>query len=178
MSNVLTADMVPFEVRLAETITFCAPRANPSDPVGCLRIEDLRPLPHTRDRDDSVVHVAMRRHSIYDGNVRPAIDRAVLRGGRLLVYFPDADLSDGAAEVASRGFLDVYNAPPWATWIAHRDDGRGDVNFDSYLIAWVPPCFIDGVSAGIRVNPEACIEWLEDADVKARDELRRFLRPS
>lgn len=83
----------------------------------------------------------------------------------MLVYFPDSELSDGAAEAESRGFLDVYNAPPWASWIAHRSDGGQDPSFDSYLISWIPPCFVDSVTAGISVNPEQCIQWLEDADV-------------
>jgi hypothetical protein len=175
--GVFTVDVVPFGVRLAETITYCAPRASVADPVRCLRIDELRPFPDTRDRGASVVHVANFRHSaVYAEKAKPALDRGDLRSGRLLVYFPDADLSDGAAEVESRGFLDVYNAPPWACWIAHRSDGRADPSFDSYLISWVPACFVDGVSAGIRVNPERCIQWLEDADVNAREELCRFLR--
>jgi hypothetical protein len=171
-----TVDVVPFGVRLAETIMYCAPKASVADPVRCLRIDDLRPFPHTRDRGASVVHVASLRHSpVYAEKAKPAVARRDLRDGRLLVYFPDAELSDGAAEVESQVFLDVYNAPPWACWIAHRSDGRADPSLDSYLISWVPPCFVDGVSAGIRVNPEECIQWLEDADVKAREELRRFL---
>lgn len=175
--DVFTVDVVPFDVRLAETVLYCGSRASVEDPIGCLRIEELRPLPHTRDRGDSVVYVATLRHRpFYADKVKPAVNPADLRGGRLLVYFPDADLSDGAAEVESRGFLDVYNAPPWATWIAHRNDARGDVSTDSYLVSWVPSCFVDGVAAGIRVNPEECIQWLEDADVSARDELRRFLQ--
>jgi hypothetical protein len=43
--------------------------------------------------------------------------RVSLLGGRLMVYFPDAALADGAAEVQSRGFFDVHNTPPWDTWI-------------------------------------------------------------
>jgi hypothetical protein len=58
----------------------------------------------------------------------------------------------------------------------HRSDGREQQMLDSYLICWIPPAFVEGVSAGIRVVPEACILWLEDTDVKARKELRRFLR--
>jgi hypothetical protein len=174
--SVFTIDKVPFDVRLTETIEFCAPRASVDDPVGCLRIDGLRPFPHTRDRGASVVYVADSRHSpVYAPKAKPAVGRSDLLQGRLLVYFPDLDLSDGAAEAESRGFLDVYNSPPWATWIAHRSDDREDTTTDSYLISWVPPCFVDGVSAGIRVNPEECILWLEDADVKARVELRRFL---
>lgn len=33
--------------------------------------------------------------------------------GRLLLYWPDQSLADGAAEYASIGFFDVDNTPPW-----------------------------------------------------------------
>jgi hypothetical protein len=55
----------------------------------------------------------------------------------VLVYFPDDDLADGAAEVESEGFFDVHNAPPWDTWLTMVEDtGRSEKN--PYLLAWVP----------------------------------------
>jgi acyl-CoA-binding protein len=93
-----------------------------------------------------------------------------LHGGRLLAYFPDEELSDGAAEADSKGFFDVYNTPPWDAWVALIGDdheARGP-----HLVSWVPPLFLDLASEGIRVNPEECIIWLEDADVPLRDQLR------
>ena len=96
-----------------------------------------------------------------------------LRGGRLLVYFPDAELADGAAEVESSGFFDVFNTPPWDTWVALRRDERGeDRGYSVYLVSWVPSVFLDLASAGIGVNPEECILWLHDADVPLSAELR------
>ena len=40
-----------------------------------------------------------------------------LAGGRLLLYAPDENLCDGAAQSSSKGFFDVDNIPPWDTWI-------------------------------------------------------------
>ena len=113
----------------------------------------------------------------YCGDLPAITDQASIRGGRLLVYFPDADLSDGAAEVDSRGFFDVHNVPPWDTWIALGEDERQpDISYQQYLIAWVPPELLAIAQAGIDVNPEECIVWLEDANVGARHELRRLMR--
>jgi len=90
-----------------------------------------------------------------------------LEGGRLLVYFPDLDLADGAAEAESRGYFDVNNAPPWDTWIALVLDAVGNAK-SPYLVSWVPEEFLDAAQRGIDVNPEQCILWIEDADVQLR----------
>jgi hypothetical protein len=47
------------------------------------------------------------------------------------------------------------------------------VNAD-YLVAWVPPNFIQLASAGIAVNPEACILWLDTLDDAFVKSLRRI----
>jgi hypothetical protein len=84
-----------------------------------------------------------------------------------LVYFPDDDLADGAAEAESEGFFDVHNAPPWDTWVAMvEDEASGQPR--PYLLSWVPPAFLELAQAGISVNPEECIRWLDDADVAMR----------
>jgi hypothetical protein len=121
--------------------------------------------------------------------MRAAWDRAVrdahaassaadLRAGRLLVFAPDETLSDGAAEEATLGFLDVDNTPPWDTWIGlfhararisphWQDDGPLD-----YLVSWVPGDFVDRLTTGIEVNPEECFVWLEDSCVPLKAECR------
>ncbi len=73
--------------------------------------------------------------------------------GRFVVYAPEDNLSDGAAEVQSLGFFDAHNVPPWDTWIAM---------VERYLIAWVPPLLYDFARQGIEVNPEECIKWADD----------------
>jgi hypothetical protein len=94
--------------------------------------------------------------------------------GRLLLYFPNADLCDGAAEAESQGFFDVYNTPPWDTWVAFVSEPHGtNVNYSEYLIAWVPPVFVERATAGILVNPEECIRWLDESGVSFAQLLRR-----
>ena len=93
-------------------------------------------------------------------------------GGRLLVYFPDGELSDGAAEIESRGFFDVNNAPPWDTWIALFRDDSADISSRDHLVSWVPKELVEIVDRGIYVNPEQCIVWLSDARIPIAERLR------
>ena len=71
--------------------------------------------------------------------------------GRLLVYFPHENLADGAADLASNGFYDVNNVPPWDLWVSFSD---------GELISWVPIGLVEAAHMGIDVNPEECIQWL------------------
>ena len=91
--------------------------------------------------------------------------------GRLMVYFPDADLCDGAAELESDGFFDAYNTPPWDTWVAFFQDVGGEPSYYRYVIAWVPPQLVELAGRGIEVNPEQCIAWLEDTKCAMRNVL-------
>jgi hypothetical protein len=173
--SVFTFDDVPFERRLAETIAWCAPRATIEDPKMCLRSEQLRPALLARDRASTVRSVA-RYRDIEEAALPAITGPESLLGGHLLVYFPDDDLCDGASEVASRGFFDVHNVPPWDTWVALADDGpQADISFRQYLIAWVPPYLLGMAQEGIAVNVEDCIAWLDESRVGARDELRHLL---
>ena len=97
-----------------------------------------------------------------------------LVGGRLMVYYPDGDLCDGAAEQETGGFFDAFNVPPWETWIGYFEDFPGRCgSFDSYLLAYVPAALVDLADAGMLVNPEQCILWLSQTSVKIRG---RFVR--
>lgn len=92
--------------------------------------------------------------------------------GRLMVYFPDADLCDGSAEIETEGWFDVFNCPPWDTWVGFfRDAGPSTDSTSNYLVAWVPPVFVDLVAHGIEVNPEQCIRWLDDTECSLRHRL-------
>jgi hypothetical protein len=72
--------------------------------------------------------------------------------GRLLLYWPDRNLADGAAEYASIGFFDVDNTPPWDVWVAFSGNA---------LLSWVPAELVDSAGRGIDANPEGCIAWFE-----------------
>ena len=94
----------PLLTSLAEAIAWCSSRADPRDPAA-LRDPKIVPRPLSSGYFESVSWVISNRR--FNIGQRPAPEATGLAGGRLLVYFPDADLFDGAAEVESGGFFDA-----------------------------------------------------------------------
>jgi hypothetical protein len=74
--------------------------------------------------------------------------------GRLLLYAPNENLFDGAAQYSSKGFFNVDNVPPWDTWVCF---------FEEYLVSWVPPQLLELANAGVEANPEQCILWAPES---------------
>ncbi|AKF10722.1 hypothetical protein [Sandaracinus amylolyticus] len=148
-----------FAQRLAETIAWCAPRAGIGDPRRSLRDPQLQPQLLARDRAQTVAWLVSRRDRRVRGEPIPPSTRPA--SGRLLVYFPDANLSCGAAELETDGFFDADNVPPWDTWISVHDRAHGCPSYGSMLVCWVPPALVELVDRGIDVNPEQCIVWID-----------------
>lgn len=127
-----------------------------------LRSEVLRPFALSlaesgADRSAIVDQVTNARSQIMRQSPKQPDSRSVaLREGRLLLFAPEENLSDGAAEYASMGFFDVDNVPPWDTWV---------VMVEKYLVSWVPPQLVRLVQEGLDVNPEQCILWADDPSV-------------
>lgn len=160
-----------FRLHLAQTIFWCAPRVDVANPKGCLRTPELRPRVFERDRFSAVDFVAIERELKGGVEFRDAQLPKGLCGGSLLAYFPETNLYDGAAEIHTDGFLDVDNLSGWDTWIAFFED-EPETNYGSYLIAWIPPEFVELVSKGIDCNPEECIMWLSDANISFAQQLQ------
>ena len=72
--------------------------------------------------------------------------------GRLLLYIPSENVSDGASRFASNGFFDAYDCPPWDLWLRYSD---------RILISWVPEVLFPLAQAGIDANPIECIRWAD-----------------
>jgi hypothetical protein len=166
-------DDVEFEIRLAQVIAWCTPRIDLSDPGGSLRSDQLRPRILEVDRAGAVAGVAGNR-AAWNSDVwhaKPIHGVEGLRGGRLLAFFPDESLSDGAAESETGGFFDVDNTPPWDAWVALF---RNDSAFPGtdLLVTWVPAELLETVERGIRVNPEGCIVWLADSRTSVAEKLK------
>jgi hypothetical protein len=160
----ISRTLEPFWTSLSTTITWCLPRIDADLPATCLRSSGSRPRLFTTSHLDAVREALQHRYP----SPTPTFAAGDLRGGRLLIYFPDQELADGAAEVESRGFFDVNNAPPWDTWVAFIHHDKSGL---SHLVSWVPPEFLSLADAGIEVNPEECILWLDDADVELKKRL-------
>jgi hypothetical protein len=162
-----------FKTRLAQTIFWCASRADLSHPATSLRTPQLRPRLLEESRVSAVESVVNARESFAGVEIRKATLPDNLAGGRLLVYFPNDDLACGAAEQETDGFFDVNNVPPWDTWVAYLRDARNINSYDTeYLIAWIPRDFVALAGEGINVNPEECIQWLADTPVESVSVLR------
>ena len=155
-----------FHTRLAQTIFWCAPRADKANPSTSLRTPELRPRLLEENRSSAVDTVVYARE-LYGGvDIRKATITPDLGGGRLLIYFPNSDLACGAAEQETAGFFDINNVPPWDIWVAYLHDKYNSESFDTeYLVSWVPPEFVSLANEGIDVNPEQCIMWLSDTSV-------------
>ena len=107
------------ENRLKETAMWCVQNVNLADVKNCLRPHRIAPHPLSANRWDAVDNICYNRERDLE-KASANVDAA----GRLLVYFPDEELWDGAAEAASSGFFDEHNAPPWGTWVGSLQ-GRG-----------------------------------------------------
>ena len=163
---------------LTEAIVWCTASGSLSNPEASLRTCEPTILIPPRDQVFGVC--SSRSMSLWHsarGNPPAVTD---LCGGRLVAYFPSFNLADGAAAAESKGFFDVDNVPPYDTWVwmvrnvrtsAYADGARGEMDAN-YLVAWVPPDLIQLANAGVAVNPEACILWLDTLD----DEFVRSLR--
>ncbi|MGD1955773.1 MAG: hypothetical protein ACFBZ9_11175 [Sphingomonadales bacterium] len=154
-----------FWVELNATIAFCMDKYRSTDPVYSLRrLEESVSDRSILERRENVVSAIQLRRSDallaegYEIKPNPPED---LSGGRLLAFFPDHDLSDGTAEAETNGFFDACNTPPYDTWIAIVAAAKGR-SHDDFLISWVPGEIIGAVNEAIQINPEECIQWLEN----------------
>ena len=161
-----------FTERLAQTIFWCSSRADISKPRDCLRTPELRPRIFEESRFSAVDTVAVYRQYYGGVEIRQTKVPRDLAGGRLLAYFPEMNLYDGAAEIETLGFLDIENLPAWDTWIAYFEEYADRDYCGFYLVAWIPPQFVEIVSNGIYVNPEECILWLSDTKLSFAQKLR------
>ncbi len=101
-----------------------------------------------------------------------------LAGGKLFCYYPHGSLVDGAAEFASKYFLNIDNMPPWDTWLCYVPENAcwnkylRRYEWGPYLISWIPPKFVERVELGIDANPESCISWAETVNSSFTEKLR------
>lgn len=145
-----------FQVGLADAQKWCSQKWGAvGETPQLLRTYALQPIPLAGDRKKVVASVILRRQIALtlsrDELFLPQIE------GRLLLYRPDDNLADGAAEVATYGFFDSNNVPPWDTWVAYVYEATGD----NYLVSWIPSQFVALAEAGIQANPERCVCWLD-----------------
>lgn len=155
---------------LFETAAWCNLCLNPNDPSGSLRSELLKPeLVILDDRTHGhwdyqissdgakyVSELAARRRKLLRTSHRTGSGNSEVNG-RILIFYPYETLCDGVAHNRSNGYFDLWNIPPWDTWLKYDTSSTGrDV-----LYSYVPTEFIAIADRGVRANPEQCIQWFD-----------------
>jgi hypothetical protein len=83
-----------------------------------------------------------------------------IEAGRLLVCEVNESVASGEPEVASAGFFDLYDRPPWDTWFWRLETTSEPE--DITLVSWVPNDLEAVVTQGIEVHFSAGIYWLDE----------------
>jgi uncharacterized protein (TIGR02996 family) len=178
-----TQALAVFRQRLAETMTCCGGddrllwRPFLSSP-NIIRepLHDSFIYRTTKERQDIVTRLASQRVCLLTERVWPDdVKLEEVTGGRLLVFYPDATLSDGVAYGQSGAFFNEENIPPWDTWVMATEVSRhepGTFSYNSYLVCWVPPKLIEHADHWINLHPLHCIRWASDVDTALTRKLR------
>jgi hypothetical protein len=151
--------------RFAETIAWCSTHALLNDPENSLRTPNLKPEDYdvwfdttAKERVKGVEVLAARRSELLQGQDLK-IDNlaAIVRKGRLVIYWPTANASDPASGVVSKGLYSEWEScPPWDTWLFHIAESASD---HEYLVTWIPTIFLKLAQEGIYANPTECLSW-------------------
>jgi hypothetical protein len=175
-----TFNLPLFMNRLAETIAWCNYRLAQDATPESLRKVLPKPEPYgTFSESEEFLEFASglfvtRSHLIQSsGLLLPSPEEIRQYEGRLLIFLPDcAFASDGVAELASDGFFDFMEYPPWDTWIYAVDEpviGSGSPEKPEWLpgtelVSLVPPQFVKKVQSAIESTADQAIFWIEDLE--------------
>jgi hypothetical protein len=121
-----------------------SPELKPPDSIGSSYSEESR-----REIINEVIH---HRSALLKSRRQEHPHSAIPKAGRLLIYVPSENVSDGASRYASNGFFDLHDCPPWDTWL-HYSGGT--------LVSWVPEILVPLVQLGIDGNAVDCVRWAD-----------------
>ncbi len=176
-----------FSRKLHETIAWCVPRVNITDPKYCLRSAQLRPNYEFSSRPDEDVDiwaadiqminkVVYSRSLILSAGKEPFTELDIdLAGGRLLIHFLGESNFNGLTADITSYYLDNNDTPPWDTWVqpyipeslAHQSPDSVPSEY-AFLISWVPPEFLKAVDEATEAE---CVGMLMWADAPRRWEM-------
>jgi hypothetical protein len=122
-----------------------SPALKPAESIGRIYDEERR--------QEIVNNVIDLRSSLIKSHLARELSNSPYQHrGRLLLYVPSENVSDGASKYASSGFFDPDDCPPWDSWLQYSD---------RTLISWVPDVLVPLAQAGIDANAVECIEWVD-----------------
>ena len=158
-------------LRLAETIAWTQHLLTLDPTNASMRSPETRPQILHSGYDDVVCDLGTTRQFRLRELGIECSPAKHLNNGRLLCFYQNANLTDGAAEPETNGFFDICNNPPWDTWVGHFIDDQRDLNYGAYVLCFVTQELIELVDRGIMVNPEECIQWLDESDASIQQHL-------
>ncbi len=171
MGNLSNLEIQTIYQRLSETIAWCESRVDITKPETCFRSKELQPTiqivwaQNHIQKNTIFERVAnFRRAILFNSLNNRNVETTDLSLGRILVFEVDISLVDGAACTATNGFFDDDNTPPWDTWFAYlvpEIPASRDM-----LLSWIPNEFVPIIDYGIYVNPEECIYWLKEGELR------------
>jgi len=83
--------------------------------------------------------------------------------GRVLCFYPEISLKDAVVCLASSGFIDQDDSPPWDTWIWYSLDDIEQHHEEKYacLFSWVPDELVSLIDKAIEEDTYDCLIWAE-----------------
>ena len=136
---------------LNDAIAWCSMFAAVDDPKNSLRRLNIELHPMQSQYGQLISVQYERSWQLRNQGIPESLGRD-LQQGRLLAYWPDSNVADGASKAETEGFFDDADCPPQDTWMWFEE---------GLLICWIPSLFHKLVEDGIAVNPVEDIIWLE-----------------
>ena len=160
-------DLEQFIQSMIETVVWCRHRLNETNNDKALwsLIDTNINLVHVSD-EEIKQHceriIAERSNRVHYIEIPKYEDLLpVIRQGRLMIFFYPCTMNMGTAQIVSDEYFDFSNYPPCDTWVYHVDENP-DENRVEYLIAWVPPQFLERAQEGVETTPDESILWVTD----------------
>jgi|GEM_PF-1505328 len=158
----ITSQSNLFEQQLKQTILWCEPGIDTTNPRGCLRSAELRPdLESLQFKDDDVwiypqlvEEVIRKRQSNFASSAISREPNFVDRSrGRLLLVAQDYSNHNNLTSDLTGGFFDYNDVPPWDTWI---------MLIEGILVCWIPGEFQAIVHEAMQYEAIGILAWADD----------------
>ncbi|SMB81603.1 hypothetical protein SAMN00790413_04636 [Deinococcus hopiensis KR-140] len=88
------------------------------------------------------------------------VEGELRRSGAFMIVEPASSTWDGTARVASQGYFNFDDMPPWDTWITTVPP-RFTYEGGTGLLCWVPRWARQHVDDAIAVSADSCLHWAE-----------------
>jgi len=162
----------PFEFRgrMGEAVAWSMPHAaGGDDPVYALRSEAMKPYSADTlslsdlDTENQVAAINLllnkRSQLIELEQLTIMMPTRKLSGGQLVLYLPESTENIDPVD----GLFSVDGTPPWGTWVfgglAKIVTPSETLPAQVYLIAWIPPVFLDLAEEGVETH--SALHWIE-----------------